>query len=520
MLAQAAQADVHWNVAELYPLASGLLLGLSLPPFRLSFLALIALVPLLFYLDQTPTASRVIRGGVITAIVYFGINLCWLLAVGSFSWLIFPGYAAILFIYTCNFFVFVLTVVMARTFLGIDFLYTAPFAWVVSERLRCYGDLSAPWSTFGYALTQVPFFLQFADLVGVYGVSFILVLLNVLLFRAIKNYRARANARTYVVAWFVVFAVISTYDAFRWFRGMRPPAGYLQVAAIQPNVPQRLKWDAAYSREILKKLFAMQAAALRTNPRLVVWPETAIPFYIDERRPFSLTEMGTLPPNNSYILTGILNVGHSADGLAHFYNSAALFDPPGTMLQRYKKIYLVPGSELFPFRKVIGFTRIFFSIQRITYGAMEGGTEATVFSIPEAKFSVLICYESAFPQLSREFRLRGADFLVNVTNDAWFGRSFGPYQHAAFLVMRAIENRTAVVRSANTGISGFIDPMGRWHQRTALFTEAIISERIPLTHTLTFYTRYGDQIVYLSYAVIVAFAIMALRKKYSLRRNR
>jgi len=151
---------------------------------------------------------------------------------------------------------------------------------------------------------------------------------------------------------------------------------------------------------------------------------------------------------------------------------------------------------------------------------MEEGTEATVFSIPGAKFSVLICYESAFPQLSRAFRLRGAEFLVNVTNDAWFGRSFGPYQHAAFLVMRAIENRTAIVRSANTGISGFIDPMGRWHQRTALFTEGIVSERIPLTHTLTFYTRYGDQIVYLSYAVIVAFAIMALRKKYSLRRNR
>ena len=210
-----------------------------------------------------------------------------------------------------------------------------------------------------------------------------------------------------------------------------------------------------------------------------------------------------------------MNVGYSPDGLAHFYNSAALFDPAGTMLQRYKKIYLVPGSELFPFRKVIGFTRIFFSIQRITYGAMEEGTEATVFSIPDAKFSVLICYESAFPQLSRAFRLRGAEFLVNVTNDAWFGRSFGPYQHAAFLVMRAIENRTAVVRSANTGISGFIDPMGRWHQRTSLFTEANISERIPLTRTMSFYTRYGDLIVYVSYAVIGAFAVKALRKRYA-----
>ncbi|PYQ28256.1 MAG: hypothetical protein DMF57_17660, partial [Acidobacteria bacterium] len=237
MLAQAAHSDAHRSVAELYPLASGALLALSLPPFHLSFLALIALVPLFFYLDQMPTAKRVIRGGVITAVVYFGINLCWLLAVGSFSWLIFPGYATIVFIYTCNFFVFVLAVVMARTYLSIDFLYTAPFAWVVSERLRCYGDLSFPWSTFGYALTSVPFFLQFADLVGVYGVSFILVLLNVLLFHAIKNYRARANVRTHVIAWLVVVAGISAYDAFRWFRGIGAPAGDLQVAVIQPNVP-------------------------------------------------------------------------------------------------------------------------------------------------------------------------------------------------------------------------------------------------------------------------------------------
>ena len=164
MLTQAAQADAHRSVAELYPLASGMLLALSLPPFPLSFLALIALVPLFFYLDQPPTAGRVVRAGVITAFVYFGINLCWLLVVGSFSWLIFPAYATILFIYICNFFVFVLAVVMSRTLLGIDFLYSAPFAWVVSERLRCYGDLSFPWSTFGYALTSVPFFLQFADL--------------------------------------------------------------------------------------------------------------------------------------------------------------------------------------------------------------------------------------------------------------------------------------------------------------------------------------------------------------------
>jgi apolipoprotein N-acyltransferase len=147
---------------------------------------------------------------------------------------------------------------------------------------------------------------------------------------------------------------------------------------------------------------------------------------------------------------------------------------------------------------------------------MDPGTEFTVFEIPGAKFSIMICYESVYPQLSRQFRLAGANFLVNITNDAWFGHSFAPYQHASFLVLRAIENRTAIVRCGNTGISGFVDPLGRWQQKTAIFTETIISQKVPITGTLTFYTRYGDLVVYVSYAVLGLFFLAALKKKASL----
>src|SRR5206468_6371247 len=157
--------------------------------------------------------------------------------------------------------------------------------------------------------------------------------------------------------------------------------------------------------------------------------------------------------------------------------------------------------------------RTVFSIQRIAYGAMEPGTDTAVFSIPGARFSIMICYESVYPQLCRAFRLRGAEFFVNVTNDAWFGRSFAPYQHAAFLVMRAIENRVAIVRSANTGISGFVDPMGNWVQKSGIFSESILSARVPLMRRLTFYTRYGDIIVYVSYAVMVFLALKAIAKE-------
>jgi len=249
---------------------------------------------------------------------------------------------------------------------------------------------------------------------------------------------------------------------------------------------------------------------------LVVWPETAVPYYIAESRPFSLTEMGQLPHAKARFVVGLLDSSTDAGGQPTFYNAAGLFDSSGAMLHRYKKIYLVPGSEKYPFRRFVGFSRVFFNIQDISYGAMDSGEEPTLFTMPGAKFSVMICYESGFPQLSREFRLKGANFLVNITNDAWFGRSFAPYQHASFLVLRAIENRTAIVRCGNTGISGFLDPLGRWQQKTELFQEAVVAETVPLTTKLTFYARFGDLIVYISYGVLGTYVLMALRKKFSI----
>ena len=505
-----------WSREDLYPALSGLLLALSFPPINLSALAFVALVPLFFYLDKPATFVRTARAGILTAAIYFGITLSWLNSVGAISWLAFPAYVVAVIGHVAGFFCFILPVVALKSYLGLPFLYTAPFAWVACERLRSYGDLSAPWAHFGYSLTRFPFLLQFADIVGIYGVSFWLVTLNVLLFEAIRARHNPAQFRTYALLWLALFGGVNLYNAVRWIQGTEPVTGHVNVAVIQPNVPERLKWDDRYSREILRKTFDLNTAATRGSTDLVVWPETAVPYYIDENRPFSLSEMGALPPLKARVLAGLLYASRDDNGNTHFYNAAAMFDSSGTMLERYKKIYLVPATERYPFRSVLGFTRPLFNIQDIVYGAMDPGDDPTIFVLPGAKFSVMICYESAFPQLSREFRLRGAQFLVNITNDAWFGRSFAPYQHASFLVMRAIENRTAIVRCGNTGISGFLDPLGRWQQKTALFTEAAIAEPVPLTDRLTFYTRFGDLIVYISYGVLAVWLTAALAKKYKI----
>ena len=502
-----------WSWEDLYPVCSGLLMALAFPPINLSLLAFVALVPLFVYLDRPWTFWRTVRAGILTATTFFAVTLSWLNAVGAISWLAFPAYAAVVAIHVAEFFCFILPIVALKNYLSIPFLCSAPFAWVACERLRSYGDLAAPWTNFGYSLTRFPFLLQFADIVGIYGVSFWLITLNVALFAAIRTRHQRTECRRYMLLCLVVFSAVNLYNTMRWFGGVGPVGGHVNVAVIQPNVPQRIKWDDHYSREILAKTFALNATAVQDSTDLVVWPETAIPYYIDENRPFSLKEMGQLTPGSVHILTGLLFTARGTGGDIHFYNAAAMFDSHGTMLQRYKKIYLVPSTEKYPFRDVLGFTRPLFNIQDLVYGGMDSGQDPTVFTLPDAKFSVLICYESAFPQLSREFRLRGANFLVNITNDAWFGRSFAPYQHASFLVLRAIENRTAIVRSGNTGISGFLDPFGRWQQKTTLFTEATIAETVPLTNRLTFYTRFGDLIVYLSYCILGLYLLVAIAKK-------
>jgi apolipoprotein N-acyltransferase len=504
-----------WHTEDLLPLLSGICLALSFPPIGLTFLVFVALVPLFVYLDKPVTFQRTARAGLLSAIPFFGIILSWLNSVGTVSWWAFPAYAAVVAVHVAGFFCFILPVVALKNYLSLSLLYTAPFAWVACERLRAYGDLSAPWTNLGYSLTNFPFLLQFADVVGIYGVSFWLVVLNVLLFEAIRSRRQPAAYRKYILLWLAVFGTVNGYNAYRLTDDYEPVIGHVNVAVIQPNVPERIKWDDHYGREILKKTFALNALATKDSTDLVVWPETAVPYYIDEKRPFSLSEMGHLPHTNALTLVGLLTTSRDSNDEQHSYNAAALFDSQGTLLQQYKKIYLVPATEKYPFRSVLGFTRPLFNIQDVVYGAMEPGDVPTVFTVRGAKFSVLICYESAFPQLSREFRLKGANFFVNITNDAWFGRSFAAYQHASFLVLRAIENRTAIVRCGNTGISGFIDPLGRWEQKTALFTEAVIAESVPLTNGLTFYTRFGDLIVDISYGVLGIFLLVALKRKYS-----
>jgi apolipoprotein N-acyltransferase len=282
----------------------------------------------------------------------------------------------------------------------------------------------------------------------------------------------------------------------------RPPAGTLRVAVVQGNVEQDHKWDPAYQDDTIGRYRTLTAAALAAHPALVVWPETATPFFFQEPGPQRAGVLEMAENGGVYLLLGSPAYHQSRSGEIQELNRAYLVSPKGRELATYDKMQLVPFGEYVPFRSLL------FFVDQVVHaiGTVVPGDTPTVFETPGARFGVLICYEGIFPALTRRFAAGGADFLVNITNDAWYGNTSAPYQHLAQATMRAVENRMPLVRAANTGISAVIDADGRPRWQGPLYEQTWHVEEVAWPGVRTFYTRFGDVFVWTcALASLVAF---------------
>ncbi|PIQ97458.1 MAG: apolipoprotein N-acyltransferase, partial [Nitrospinae bacterium CG11_big_fil_rev_8_21_14_0_20_56_8] len=283
------------------------------------------------------------------------------------------------------------------------------------------------------------------------------------------------------------------------------PAPPLRIALVQGNIEQSQKWDPAYRRQVLEVYEKLSAQAAEQGVDLIVWPEASTPFF------FGLDKTGSraveeLARNlKTPLLIGSPRL-ESPDPGATVYNSAYLVEKNGGTAGRYDKMHLVPFGEFVPFREVLFFVEKMVE----TIGNFGRGTEATVFNLDGRRFGVSICYEITFPWLVRQPVARGAGFLVNITNDAWFGKSAASYQHFSMAALRAVENRVPIVRAANTGITGWVDVSGRIRQPTGLFVQDVVIARItPNTGPRTYYARYGDVFSWACLLSLIAFAARA-----------
>jgi apolipoprotein N-acyltransferase len=475
---------------------SALLLFLASPGlFEYPPLAWVALVPLLLTLSRSGTTpGQAARLGLVTGLIYYPLQLYWIeIVLGRYGnlplWASLPalGFLALyMSLYLAGF-----SALTSRLGRRPRLLWLAPIIWVGLDWLRSWLFTGFPWQDLGYTQYRYPALIQVADLVGHHGVTFLIVMVNALLTLAVGNFPGklfRPSRPNLVVVSALLFLVLAgAYNLIRYSRINSAMSGaeQLKVAVIQGNIDQFDKWQPQTQKTTLDKYLRMTREELaRNSPSLVVWPETAMPFYLRESSDLLRVE-NLAAGSGAHILTGSPHREIDRAGkTTRYYNSAFLIDRWGLVDARYDKAHLVPFGEYVPLKKLL------FFLGPLVEATADFTPGADLRPIPcqNTRVGVLICFESIFPDLARRQTEAGAGLLVNLTNDAWYGRSSAPWQHLSMAVFRAVENRRSLARAANTGVSGFIDPLGGLHQLSPLFEDYRGSMSLPLLGSETIYT--------------------------------
>ncbi len=497
--------------------ASGILLGLAFPKFSLVLLALVALVPLLLALhlpgtprDRVAPVKQAFGLGYLTGAVFFLILLYWIPDLPrenlTVPYLMYPA-LAVMVAYLA---LFPAAAAAGAAWLarrGVPLGLALPVTWTLAEAVRGTGIFGFPWGSVGYALAPFPHLIQFASATGVWGVTLWATLVSGLVhfYLAVEWVRPKLTAFALLGA-----AVIAPYLHGQKVLSERRPRAGVEVGLIQPDVGNN-KWEMSVRDSVVDALLDQTAALVRAHaedpPDLVVWPETAIPARLP-REPYYRDRVTAMVDSlGTPLLAGYPDGVRLEDGSVRWTNSAALVLPGRGLVERYDKRHLVPFSEYFPLPFL---NRYDFGQSNFTPGTRPG-----LFTGTRVHFGVLICFESIFPGPARDLANLGARYLVNITNDQWFGDSAAPVQHFEMNVLRCIENRMGMARAANTGISAVIDPYGLVIRRTGTFVHASVVDVVELSEGRTFYDRFGNWVLAVLAAILggmIAWALVKGRK--------
>ncbi|CUU02591.1 apolipoprotein N-acyltransferase [Candidatus Kryptobacter tengchongensis] len=537
-----------FNERFLLAFVSGVLLSLSFPPLKTGFFATIGFVPLLFLIDRLENYKQLFR---YSYIAFFFFNLFTLYWVGGWSKEADPflmvGCVLLILVHPILFFLPMwFYMFIKKNYGGKLHLFIFPFAFTLFEYFRSTTELAFPWLTIGNTQTYFLEKIQFIEFTGIYGLSFLILTVNVIFYLALKeifrekNFLSKSALRYFIVG-VLIYIVPDVYGVYVLKSSDEDSFNEMKVGLIQPDINPWLKWEGTLAEQ-LELYMGMTKDLIHREPdvELVVYPETAITYYFllsPYRYHFNWFK-SQIDSLNVAILTGfpdarfyddpsqappsshiIKDTGQRYDA----YNAMGLFLPGSDKIQKYAKMILVPFGERLPYADVFHFL-----IEPLQWGVgisnWAKGKDTTVFEMKRrngeiVKFSGGVCYESIYPSLIREFVKRGAQFLVVITNDSWYGNTSGPYQHFQYSILRAVENRRSIVRCANGGISGFIDPYGRVQRKTRFHEKTQIADVIRLKDEKTFYTKYGDIIVHISgFAVVLAF-LFTMFKKFKTKRG-
>ncbi len=473
-------------------LVSGVLLCLALPGSGgLWPLLFIALVPLLLAL-RTASPGQAIRYGLATGLVHYLSLLYWIVIVlgryGGLPW--YFSYPALLLLALVQSLFVVVFAVSARLLLTSPFLalWALPGIWVGLDWIRSFLFTGFPWMDLGYGLWHVPRLIQISDITGHYGVTFLLLLVNALLTLLLTEGRW---ARRLALLTPVVLLLLAAggYSAWRWQSLQGRIETSLPIGVVQGNIDQSKKWLPEEQRATVMGYIRQTDSLFNgKKPSLVVWPESALPFF-PEDNPLTADLRRLTMDRRIGLLTGapwytIINLKKRQ---VRYYNSALLINSEGDLAGQYFKTHLVPFGEYVPLKKFLWFLAPLVQ----TVGDFTPGTIEKPIRFGKARIGVLLCYESIFPEIAEKWVKAGANVLINLTNDAWYGKSSAPHQSFAMTVFRAVETRRSVVRAANTGISGFVDPLGRVRMQSEIFVPWQATEDVVLSDEVPFVVTHG-----------------------------
>ncbi len=496
---------------------SGLLLTLCFPKAQAWPLAFFALVPLLVNLNKQPAKTSFFIGFIFGFIHFFTL-IYWIVptlcqygglhpAIAVFALVLLCCYLAIYPAVFCFF--------LNKNFFHpmISPLFSACL-WIGLEYIRTYAFTGFSWGALGYSQFTNLSFIQIADVAGVYGISFVIVLVNAVLanvWNARKSHPIR-HTKTQIIYTLIIVSGVFFYghQKIQAVDSQIASAPRTTIGVIQGNIEQDVKWSHSFKKKTVEKYARLSQTLSEDRPDLIIWPETALPFYYGLDKPLSFRVDHCIRSLDTHFLIGS-PAYNSSDKTVSYYNRAYMFSPDTAISGVHDKSHLVPFGEYVPFGKYLIF------LGKIIAQAGDFSAGPSVFyplKFKNQKTGVLICFEILFPTISSEFVKNGATFLTTLTNDAWFGHTSAVKQHFTIAIFRAIENRRVLIRAANTRISGFIDPAGRVLNTTSLFTDAAITRDLPAMTTLSFYTRYPDLFTHLAMGLaMVAFCLTFVLKR-------
>jgi apolipoprotein N-acyltransferase len=463
-------------------------------------------------LDRSGDTRDAFLLGLITGFAYFTGTVYWITHVmavygGLPTWI-----AAVLngaLIAYLALFPALFAVVMRRalTAFGARALAAAPLVWVATELGRTYVLTGFPWVLLGYSQAEVLPIAQLASLFGVYGVSALVAAVSAVAANAVvADAGDRLRPAAAVAGLLVIVGVWGSrrVEAAEWTRAGEP----VRIGLVQGNVDQAQKWDPARAAFIFANYVEMTRQAVKRGAEFILWPESSTPFRFEEPRDSAeadrLRELAREARVPILIGTDEIEAGVPPK----YFNSAFLVREDGSTGGVYRKMHLVPFGEYVPFKRIL-----FFAAPLVeAVSDFSEGDQPVLLPVGDHRISTSICYEIVYPHLVRQFVTGGSELLTTITNDAWFGRTSAPYQHFAQASMRAIEAGRYLVRSANTGISGIVDPYGRVLSRTAIYQPAVVVGDARFLRTTTVYTRIGDVFAYASLAATLGLVVLGRRR--------